>query len=60
MDLLMDYDSAKEIGAEKLLAMLQKKYPEFHLYKISREWLKSKKFIAKAKGIIGDVVIYWN
>lgn len=60
MDVYMDYEEARGIGARKLLSMLQLKHPELLLYEISTEWLKSRKYIAKAKGVNGDICVYWN
>lgn len=56
----MDYEEARIMGAKKLLAMLQLMHPRLLLYQISTEWLKSRKYIAKAKGIHGDICIYWE
>lgn len=59
LDLRMDWKLTQELGIEKLFKFLKALVPHFELYRISTDWLSSDKYIAKARGVYGDVVIYW-
>lgn len=59
-DLEMDYDLAVAMGPGKLLELLQRLYPERDLYSISLGFLQSRRYIAKARGTGGDVIVSWS
>lgn len=60
MDIRMDYVKAKGLGAEGLLSLLVSKFPSYDLYSISTGWLESCRYIAKARGTYGDVIVSWE
>ena len=59
MDIILDYAVFKPLGSQYLLEMLQEIYSKNDLYCISTDWEKSQEFIAKAKGIHGDIIAGW-
>lgn len=59
MDKAMLYHEAILLGPDRLLQKLKEEYPERGLYTISIDWTLSMKFVAKAKGTHGDVVVGW-
>lgn len=60
MDIYMNYDDARKLEPKGLLESLQKKYPDRDLYSISVYWMEAPEYIAKARGVYGDVVVSWN
>lgn len=59
MDIRMDWEKTRELGPDSLLKFLQAMVPHFGLCSISVDWMKTKEYIAKARGVHGDVVISW-
>ncbi|MDF2533988.1 MAG: hypothetical protein K0R18_145 [Bacillales bacterium] len=66
MDLLMNYEEACELirnnGWDDFLALLNEKFPKYNLKGCSMSWYEEKdgsKFICKAKGSRGDVIVGW-
>lgn len=59
VDIKMKYEDAIKLGFEDMLNFLNTAYPERKLYSISKDWFYDNQYIAKAKGISGDVVISW-
>lgn len=59
-DLVIDYDLAVHLGPPKLLECLQGIFPERDLYKISTDFMKTPRLIAKARGTEGDVIVSWT
>ena len=55
----MNWRKTKKFGSKKLYEFLCRRYPQFDLYCISIDWEQSDDYIAKAKGVYGDIVIYW-
>lgn len=64
MEIIMDYNTAKRMvevfGWSYFLKLLNKKYPGYRLYSVSKPWLDDRKFICKLKGEGGDLIIRWN
>lgn len=59
-DIKMNYEDAIELGFDGMLNLLKEAYPKYQLYCISTDWFYNRQFIAKAKGINGDVIVGWN
>lgn len=59
LDYLKSVEFVNANGWDRFLDMLKDKYPQFELYSCSISWFYNRDFICKAKGIYGDVVIYW-
>jgi len=59
-DLVMDYNLAVHLGPPKLLQLLQAIFPERDLYKISIDYMKTPRLIAKVRGTEGDVIVSWT
>lgn len=47
------------IGWEGFLKLLQYRYESYGLFEVSKSWYKDSRFILKAKGTNGDLVIGW-
>ncbi len=62
-DAIYNYSIAKQIvdiiGWEGFLKLLQHRYKSLGLFKISKSWYQDPKFILKAKGTNGDLIIGW-
>lgn len=62
-DAIYNYSIAKKIvdiiGWEGFLKLLQYRYKSLDLFKVSKSWYQDPRFILKAKGINGDLVIGW-
>ncbi|EGW40139.1 hypothetical protein DOT_1940 [Desulfosporosinus sp. OT] len=43
-----------------VFGMLKSIFPERLLYRMSTDWREDKKFILKAKGTMGDVLVGWT
>lgn len=63
-DIIVSYTEAKRMveheGFSGWLDYLKKLYPEKCLYVISTSWFENRKFICKAKGSYGDLLIGWR
>lgn len=44
-------------GWDALLSHLQRIYPQFGLYSVSQSWYQHKRYILKARGTNGDLII---
>lgn len=59
----MSYKVAKAIydlsGPDALLNVLQLRFPNLGLYSLSGSWLENPKYICKAKGSKGDLIVTW-
>ncbi|UII58134.1 hypothetical protein LS684_21160 (plasmid) [Cytobacillus spongiae] len=63
LDKKMEWSSARESALEKGLEGSMKEIDEDNklgLYYISSHWMENPKYICKAKGLKGDVVIGWK
>ena len=60
----IEREQAKEVVREKgwdaFLSRLQTEFPDRDLYSVSTSWYDNPKYICKAKGARGDVVIGWR
>jgi hypothetical protein len=64
MSIKMSYWAAKLyvkiFGWSAFLAMMQKRFPDLNLYKVSQSWFfDGAQYICKLKGTYGDVIITW-
>lgn len=46
-------------GWDSFLDLLNEKFPEFEIYSVSMEWFDNKS-LCKARGVYGDVLIFWE
>lgn len=58
-DLIYSYDLMNKWTNEEVLTYLQKIFPERLLYSISLGWRDNRKYILKARGLAGDVIVGW-
>ncbi|WP_243299155.1 hypothetical protein [Bacillus litorisediminis] len=62
-DVMSHYETKKIVkdkGWDNFLNTLQNQYPDRELYKVSMDWYDDMKYICKAKGVMGDVIIGWK
>jgi len=63
-DLIVPHDLAKwivkENGFESWFNFLKSKFPQKDIYSVSNAWYIDKKYICKAKGKYGDLIIGWE
>ena len=59
----MSYKVAKAIydlsGSDALLNVFQWRFPNLDLYSLTDGWLENSKYICKAKGTKGDLIVTW-
>ena len=64
MDFIFNYEDFKnivdELGWNGLLKHLQELCPQFKLCSTSQAWYEDSKYILKARGTYGDVIIRWK
>lgn len=65
MDLILIYDQmkqfVKENGWDEFLLLLQNEFPAHRLYAVSQGWYyDGSKYICKARGTRGDVIVGWH
>jgi hypothetical protein len=64
MEVQLDYNLLKNLvkqyGWNCFLEVLQTFYPNLELFNCSIDWYHDKKFICKANGGCGDLIISWN
>jgi hypothetical protein len=64
MEVELDYKLMKGfvnmLGWDKLLNYLATSYPHLELYCVSRSWFDDPKFILKAKGSYGDLIVRFS
>lgn len=58
-DLVMVHKVVSQMTDDDVLGMLKGLFPERNLYRVSIDWRKDKKFILKARGTRGDVIVGW-
>ena len=59
MEITLPYAYIRCIGPEGLLRALQILFPYLGLYSVSTGWTQSPEYIAKARGVGGDVLVFW-
>lgn len=64
MEIRANYDHfsvlVKNFGWNGLLEHLNNVIPSFNLYSVSQDWLENRKYICKARGARGDLIIYFR
>jgi hypothetical protein len=45
------------LGWDMLLSYLETTYPQLELYSLSKDWFNDPKYILKAKGVKGDLIV---
>lgn len=60
MDILLKREELLTLTNSEVLASLQEKYLERKLYSISLDWRKDEKYILKARGTSGDLIVGWS
>lgn len=64
MEVTLNYDDMvnllNKIGIDEFFNKFEKEYKSLDLYNMSVDWIKSKKYILKFKGGLGDLLVYWN
>lgn len=64
LDLIIDYNKAKlivkEQGFEGWLSYLNTLFPNRDFYTVSTFWYEDSKYICKAKGQFGDLIVGWS
>jgi hypothetical protein len=45
------------LGWDQLLNYLNTTYPQLELYSVSKDWFNDSKFILKARGAKGDLIV---
>lgn len=58
-NLYTNWDQMNKRTNEEVLSLLQKLFPKHQLYNISLGWREDRKYILKAKGLLGDVIVGW-
>lgn len=56
----LNYEETQKLTNEQVLKLLKDKYPVYELYNISLGWRENRKYILKAKGVYGDVIVNWS
>jgi hypothetical protein len=46
-------------GWDALLDELNRQFPNYNLYSLSQDWFENRRFILKARGGNGDIIIGW-
>lgn len=63
-DAVLSYSKSKEmvnnVGFKGWLDYLRKMFPAHRLYAVSQDWYSNKKYVCKARGENGDIIIGWK
>jgi len=63
-NMILNYETEKQIieryDWELYLKVLQHRYPKNKLYAVSQDWYDDSRFICKARGTYGDIIIGWE
>lgn len=58
-DLILVHENISAMSEDEVLRLLEGLFPEHGLYRMSVAWRKDKRYILKAKGTRGDVIVGW-
>lgn len=59
-DLTLDREELLSMSNENILGALKQMYPHRNLYSISTGWRESERYILKARGTGGDLIVGWK
>jgi hypothetical protein len=59
-DLVLVHGNLSAMSDNEVFGLLRSIFPDHGLYRISEEWRKDKRYILKAKGTRGDVIVGWQ
>lgn len=58
-DLVMVHETLSTMTDNNIFELLKTLFPEHGLYRMSDDWRNDKRYILKAKGTKGDVIVGW-
>lgn len=59
-DIILDHKTTSLLTDEDVFNLLKNAFPERDLYSMSMYWREDKKYILKAYGTHGDVIVGWT
>jgi hypothetical protein len=60
MDLVWKWKETIKLTNSEIMDRLNLLAPDFELYSLSLGWRESSNYILKARGVYGDIVVYWE
>ena len=58
-DIVLVHENLTAMSNDVVFKLLKTQFPEHGLYRMSVDWRKDKRYILKAKGTKGDVIVGW-
>lgn len=59
-DIVLVHERLSTMSDEDVFKILVTLFPDYGLYRMSVDWRKDKRYILKAKGTRGDVIVGWT
>jgi hypothetical protein len=59
-DIILDHKKTSLLTDEEVFKLLKNAFPERDLFSMSIYWREDKRYILKAQGTYGDVIVGWT